>query len=326
VVCPVYNADAALLDIAATSVLAEPPVRLVELILVDDGTTNPATRAMLDSLAARDPRVKLLRTAGRQGPGAARNIGIAQARGEWLCFCDADDIWVPGRIELLDEVLALDPAAAWVGASYDNLHPDGSSSPAIYIGGLLPGATPLPGGILRAEGEAVVRAMLTTTELHHCTCCFRADVLRAAGGYGESMTIGEDLLLLLRIATRAPLHCADRQVYRYRRLAVSQMSSPARLREGFAGFYRAAAREAGLGALSRELRWLRYSAEKARALHNLIAGHRGRALRFAIEAWLCDPRELRDLSVFLRLWLGGPAVADRDGAAYSKAARLGRGV
>lgn len=69
------------------------PLRELEVIAVDDGSSD-ATRAVLDGIAARDPRVKVLCSA-RRGVSAARNTGLDAARGAFIFFLDADDTVEP---------------------------------------------------------------------------------------------------------------------------------------------------------------------------------------------------------------------------------------
>lgn len=66
----------------------------LEILVVDDASTD-ASRAILNSLALLDKRIKVIDGEGR-GPGAARNLAIQQAQGEFLTFADADDIVLPG--------------------------------------------------------------------------------------------------------------------------------------------------------------------------------------------------------------------------------------
>jgi glycosyltransferase involved in cell wall biosynthesis len=79
-----------------------------ELLLVDDGSTD--TSPTLARLAARiDPdRIRYLThgDGANRGMSASRNLGIAHARGRWLCFLDADDVWLPGK--LAAQLAALD--------------------------------------------------------------------------------------------------------------------------------------------------------------------------------------------------------------------------
>ncbi|MBB3034384.1 glycosyltransferase family 2 protein [Alteriqipengyuania lutimaris] len=68
-----------------------------ELIIVDDASQD-GTFAILQDYAERDPRIRLLRQERNQGLSVARNIGIAQARGEWVTFLDADDLFSPAML------------------------------------------------------------------------------------------------------------------------------------------------------------------------------------------------------------------------------------
>lgn len=90
VIVPVCNGEAHL-QATLDSVLAQRH-RALELIVVDDGSTD-ATPALLADLAAADPRVRALRQPNR-GVSAARNRGLDAAHGEWILFLDADDLLI----------------------------------------------------------------------------------------------------------------------------------------------------------------------------------------------------------------------------------------
>src|SRR5689334_22074802 len=86
VIVPCYNLGAYLAE-AVDSVLAQ-TFQDFEIIVVDDGSDEPETQAIVGGFTR--PRTRVLRTA-HAGLAAARNLGIAEARGEYLSALDADD-------------------------------------------------------------------------------------------------------------------------------------------------------------------------------------------------------------------------------------------
>ena len=97
VVVPAYDV-AAYLPACLDSLLGQ-TLRELEVVVVDDGATDDSG-AIADAYAARDSRVRVVHIENR-GLGAARNEGIRHARGEYLGFCDADDLMTPRALELL---------------------------------------------------------------------------------------------------------------------------------------------------------------------------------------------------------------------------------
>ena len=88
VVMPVFNAELFVWK-AVASVLVQWNVSGLEVICVDDGSTD-GSHEILETLQRLDPRVKIIRQKN-QGPGFARNAGMAAANGEYVMFLDADD-------------------------------------------------------------------------------------------------------------------------------------------------------------------------------------------------------------------------------------------
>ncbi|MGH8156946.1 MAG: glycosyltransferase family 2 protein [Rhodanobacter sp.] len=95
VIMPVYNA-AAWLPRAIDSVLAQTHAN-VELVAVDDGSQDDSA-AILAAFARADARVRVQRQPNG-GVAAARNVGVAAARGDYIAFLDADDWWHPVKLE-----------------------------------------------------------------------------------------------------------------------------------------------------------------------------------------------------------------------------------
>ena len=91
-IVPVYN-GARFLAQAIDSILAQTRVDL-EIIVVEDGSTDRTP----DVAKGYGDRVKYVRQENA-GPAAARNRGVAEARGEFIAFLDADDTWAPAKLE-----------------------------------------------------------------------------------------------------------------------------------------------------------------------------------------------------------------------------------
>ena len=100
VVIPVFN-GAAYVGQAIESVLDQ-TLAPTEVVVVDDGSS--------DSTAEVVHRYPVLyRRQTNQGPGAARNLGIRESRGELLAFLDADDLWLPEKLRLQKAALDENP-------------------------------------------------------------------------------------------------------------------------------------------------------------------------------------------------------------------------
>lgn len=104
VVVPAYNAEGYIRP-TLRSVLAQSHAN-VEAIVVDDGSRD-ATTAVVEEMAREDPRIRLVRLASNYGaPAGPRNVGVREARGEWIAFLDSDDIWHPDKLKLQLDALS----------------------------------------------------------------------------------------------------------------------------------------------------------------------------------------------------------------------------
>ncbi|HEV7256394.1 MAG TPA: glycosyltransferase [Bosea sp. (in: a-proteobacteria)] len=110
VIIPCFNYGA-YLEEAIASVRAQ-TISSCEIIIVDDGSTDPATHAVLDRLSS-DPALRLVRQ-DNQGLPSARNNGIAIARGEYICCLDADDLIEPTYLECAISIFCADTSAGFV--------------------------------------------------------------------------------------------------------------------------------------------------------------------------------------------------------------------
>ena len=117
------------------SVLGQPAADL-EVVAVDDASADRCGE-ILDARARQDPRLRVIHLAQSVGPGPARNLGLAQATGEYVWFVDPDDLLSAGSLAAIAQALAgTRPDVLLI--DYQSLHPSGRTEPS-------------PGGSLRRE-------------------------------------------------------------------------------------------------------------------------------------------------------------------------------
>jgi glycosyltransferase involved in cell wall biosynthesis len=197
---PAWNAEPTIVD-ALNSISAQ-TYRNLEIIIVDDGSTD-ATARLANEFCARDPRGHVISCANG-GPAAARNFGIAEARGEWIALIDADDLWHPTKVEKQIAVaLAANEPPGFVYCWYRKIDEDGlviGSGPQWAI----KGNAFLPLAYLHfiRGGSSLLLSKAAITE---------------AGGYDESFREGcEDVVLELEIARRRPIAVVPEYLFGYR--------------------------------------------------------------------------------------------------------------
>lgn len=125
VIVPAYNVEPYLAECVAS--VAAQGGEDWECLVIDDGSTD-TTGALADDLAANTPGVRALHRENG-GLSAARNTGLAAARGDWLLFLDGDDRMAPGLLDGLRRVLAEQPGFDWYIGRYLRLLPDGKLEP-----------------------------------------------------------------------------------------------------------------------------------------------------------------------------------------------------
>ena len=189
VVMAAFNAEA-FLHGAYRSVCAQ-TLPAAEIVVVDDASTD-RTASLVQRLAARDGRVRLLRAPCNAGPAAARNLALEAATGDWLAVMDCDDFMHPARLEatarvaeahgadvVLDNAVLLDPAGFGAIAAVTPPHGDAVTLDlASYLRRIMWGRNHVGIGILKP----VLR---------------REWLLRSGVRYREHLRHGEDSFLML---------------------------------------------------------------------------------------------------------------------------------
>ncbi|MBM3819129.1 MAG: glycosyltransferase family 2 protein [Acidimicrobiia bacterium] len=161
VLIPCYD-QGAYLDDAVESVLAQTHQDF-EILVVDDGSTDPATVRLLDGYAR--PRTTVYRTPNR-GLAAARNFLIERARGEYLCALDADDTLHPAYLEKTLGVLEDDPSLGFVSTRLQTFGAETRVWP---------------------DDTRCDLVTLLCDDPVHCAALVRRSAVLAVGGYDEGM-------------------------------------------------------------------------------------------------------------------------------------------
>jgi len=177
VVVPVFNTPKDLLELAVGSVLAQSHHR-IELVLVDDGSTNRSTIDALRLIEARDDRVVVLATPDNLGIVHATNVGIDHASGEWVVFLDHDDTLASRALEWVASVAS---ASDLVYSDEDKIDLVGRRSQPFFK----PAWSP--------------RLLLGLNYVNHMVAV-RKNILARVGGLQSGFDGAQDHDLLLRIA------------------------------------------------------------------------------------------------------------------------------
>lgn len=188
VIIPLYNKTGSIAQ-ALDSVLAQ-EYQDFEVVVVDDGSTDGGA-SVVENYG--DARIRLVRQANA-GVSAARNRGIEEARGEYVAFLDADDVWMPG---FLSEIAALRREFPQCRAQATNyvFNSNGAKSPTILR------KIPFSGerGVLTNYFEV---ASCSHSPVCSICVCIDRDLLQEIGGFPLGIKSGEDLLTWARIAVR----------------------------------------------------------------------------------------------------------------------------
>ena len=256
VIIPAYNAEAFIAR-AVDSALAQTETSL-EILVVDDASTD-GTAALVEAIAASDPRVRLIRSAVNGGPGVARNLGLEAAQGRWIALLDADDSYLPQRLETLI-ALAEANGADLVSDNLLLIQEDGSAPPMLMIPSKV---LPAPKRVSPAEFIAGNIGSRTRPRISYG---FMAPVFRRefrerhAIRYNAHNRFGEDYMLAVgMLMAGGQWWITPEPLYRYsvRKGSLTEVQSSAdlqRIRQMEAALLRDHPRVAADPVLARELR------------------------------------------------------------------------
>ncbi len=183
VIIPAFNYGHFLPE-ALDSVLAQ-SFQDFEIIVVDDGSTDTTQEAVSAYIKKNPKRIRYFYQ-DNKGPAAARNKGIREARGEYIAFLDADDLWLPKKLDLQIDRFQNNPNCGLVYTGYYLMNECGAIQ-GIYS------MQPVPKEIIKK------RILLTNPMAGTPTIMVRKSCFEKVGYFDEDLVSAEDWDMWLRI-------------------------------------------------------------------------------------------------------------------------------
>jgi glycosyltransferase involved in cell wall biosynthesis len=193
VVIPAYNAAKHVADSVASAF--RQTLQPLEVLVIDDGSSDGTAEAA-EKAGARVIRQK------NMGVSAARNRGITEARGEWIAFLDADDRWLPDKLQKQASALALHPEADFISTDfareqrYQTQHAAWMKSRPVYQAMV---GDRLQQPFVFLSPEEIASSLTFENYIPTSSVMARRLHLREVGGFDERMDYCEDHDLWLRI-------------------------------------------------------------------------------------------------------------------------------
>ncbi|MGH8213157.1 MAG: glycosyltransferase family 2 protein [Rhodanobacteraceae bacterium] len=196
------NAEATLEETLAS--IASQTYRDFELVAVDDGSSD-ATPRLLEACAKQWAWLRWERRENG-GVASARTRGIELARGEWIAFLDADDLWLPHKLAAQMALVESDPKLSLVYCDVRYFSRHGEAKESMFE------------QRAHATGD-VLRELFMNNFVLTSAALARKSVLLEVGGFNPAHRVNEDVDLWLRIAEHHEFGCVEEVLVKYRRAA-----------------------------------------------------------------------------------------------------------
>lgn len=199
VVIPLYNKEQSIASTLQT--VLKQTYQDFEIVIVNDGSTDHSVEEVAK---VPDPRIRLIHQSNA-GVSAARNRGIAEARGEFVAFLDADDVWKPDYLKTQYELTQKYPECSVFASDYEFKDTYGKVTPTIIRKLSFKGAD----GILSNYFEV---ACCSHPPLWTSAVMVKKSAMQLVGGFPVGIKSGEDLLTWARLAVNGKIAYA-KQAY-----------------------------------------------------------------------------------------------------------------
>ena len=299
VIIPSYNCKAYIAE-TIDSILNQ-TFRDIELIVVDDGSTD-RTQEIVESYG--EP-VRLIRQTNAR-VCAARNRGIREAKGEFICLMDHDDYWYPEKLLRQIEEFTRHPEAGVIYSTFIRWHQDKDGyfpPPASYD------RTSIPDDTDPEFSGWIYHQFLLDCWMLTSSAMFRREVFEKCGMFDEALPYSEDWELWLRISREYPMMQLRRPatLYRQHPLQGNRIVRDIDYRTELL-----ISTEKKWGLCSRDGRCItkhKFRAQLASyhaayGLHHLLVGNLNTATESLLNAWKNNPLQLKYLAYIAAGFMG----------------------
>jgi glycosyltransferase involved in cell wall biosynthesis len=211
VIC-IFHDNAPFLAEAIDSVLAQDYADF-ELLLCDDGASDGSSEIARGHAERHPDRIRYLEHPGHanRGMSATRNLGLAQARGEFVAVIDGDDRWWPGKLSGQVAILDAHPEVGMVSGAYRYWRSwNGAGRDWIYVPGVGRKTIAHP-------PETSIRLYPLGRGLNPTAPMVRRALVERVGGYVDSFTgLFEDQVFLAKVYLEAPVYFSEELWLDYR--------------------------------------------------------------------------------------------------------------
>ena len=203
VIIPCYNCERYLSE-AIESALAQ-TYPATEVVVIDDGSSDGSYAIAQRYL----PRIKLLRNRRNKGRSWSRNRAVAESTGEYIALLDADDVWLPHKLNRQIAFMQAHPGVGLLYAKAECI--DVLSNP--LCGREAIGWPPRDDANVTTAGQT---ELLLGNRIPCLTALFKKDVFDSVGRFDNALWMGEDYELWLRISEKYSIGFMDEVLARYR--------------------------------------------------------------------------------------------------------------
>jgi glycosyltransferase involved in cell wall biosynthesis len=286
IIIPAFNA-AKYLPFALQSVLAQ-TFEDWRVLLVDDGSTDNIAQVIASFQDRFGPKMLCIRQENRGLP-AARNTAIRASTAEFLALLDADDAWLPCRLEESIKILRERPLAGLSYGGITGIDPEGQLGDTFL------------GNSKHTEGKIAPYIYMRAVELPCPSVTFRRKCIDEVGLFDESMRATEDRDLWLRIALRYDVAYVPKVLAYYRVSPNSMSTDSERMLQAQRQFIAKHYGAPGCGRLARRIALSQCYRQRAEALS--IRNLRRAALGSVLHALMLFPLDIRSLRTAIYLLL-----------------------